>query len=56
MSNDEYTYEIKPVKNGYIVDKQTYHRRDDNITEYNSEKNICLSWQEVLDFLKDNGI
>ena len=56
MSNDEYTYEIKPVSNGYIVDKQIYHRRDDGITDYKSEKTICMDWTEVLLFLKENGI
>jgi len=56
MSNDEYTYEIKPVSNGYIIDKQIYHRRDDGMTDYKSVKTIRHDWTEVVEFLQSDPI
>jgi hypothetical protein len=54
MIDQECALEIKPAINGYIVETNRYTRRENGMTDYKSEKTICNSWEDVVEFIKNN--
>jgi len=59
MTSKNYGLEIKPIQNGYVVERswQVYKDADDELSySYRSEKYMLKTWTDVVEWVKNNEL
>ncbi len=57
--NKNYSLEIRPIQNGYIVEKEwnVYKNDGDELAyNYRSEKYMLADWNAVVEWVKNNEL